>query len=243
MTIPLATRLLSAAAVATFLVHPGLAQEVDAPEPPSLEEPEADAPDAPEPEVQETEAPETDAPEAEAPSAGEAAASPDDPSADDPAEGAAPTEPEVLEIVRETHGDWEVRCLPDGNDCFLYQLALDETENPVAEFSMVRLPAGGEATAGVTVVTPLGTLLPAGLVLQIDSAQARQYDFTFCSQVGCFARFGLAEDAIAAMKRGRSGRLQLVSIGAPEQPVSLGLSLIGFTAAYDSLEVPTAPAE
>ena len=46
--------------------------------------------------------------------------------------------------------------------------------------------------AGVTVVTPLGTLLTAGVVVQVDTGEQRQYPFAWCSQVGCFARFGLA---------------------------------------------------
>jgi invasion protein IalB len=60
--------------------------------------------------------------------------------------------------------------------------------------------------------------------------------------VGCFARFGLAKTSIDAMKRGNMGRVTLLSVGAPETPVVLDVSLSGFTSAFDSLEVPTAPA-
>jgi invasion protein IalB len=88
------------------------------------------------------------------------------------------------------------------------------------------------------VVTPLGTLLPAGLVMQIDNGERRQYPFSWCSQVGCFARFGLNDASINSMKRGKAGKVALVSVGAPEAPVTLDISLSGFTAAYDSLNVP-----
>ena len=44
------------------------------------------------------------------------------------------------------------------------------------------------------------------------------------------------------MKRGKAGKLTLHAVAAPEQPVTLALSLTGFTAAYDSLEIPTVPA-
>lgn len=154
-----------------------------------------------------------------------------------------PNQPEVMEVVRDTFGDWEVRCSPEGDECFLYQLAVDSESNPVAEFSVLKLPAGNEAVAGATVVSPLGTLLPEGVRIQIDSGEARQYPFAWCSQVGCFSRFALAQTSIDAMKRGRAGKVTLVSVGAPDQPVVLDLSLSGFTAAYDSLEVPVAPAE
>ena len=115
-------------------------------------------------------------------------------------------------------------------------------ENPVAEVSILKLPEEAEADAGVTVVTPLGTLLPQGVVVQIDTGEQRQYPFAWCSQVGCFARFGLARPSIDAMKRGKAGKLTLHAVAAPEQPVTLALSLTGFTAAYDSLAVPTVPA-
>lgn len=150
-----------------------------------------------------------------------------------------PAAPEVLEVVRDTFGDWQVRCAPDGDECFMYQLAMDDEENPVAEFSLLRLPAGEDAVAGITIVTPLGTLLPPGLGIQIDTNEMRQYPFAWCSQVGCFSRFGLDNAAITTMKRGRAGRMTLLAVGAPDQPVVLDLSLTGFTAAYDSLAVPT----
>ena len=128
----------------------------------------------------------------------------------------------------DTFGDWQVRCAPDGNECFMYQLALDEAKNPVAEVSLLKLPEGSEADAGVTVVTPLGTLLTTGVVLQIDAGEKRQYPFAWCSQVGCFARFGLAKPTIDAMKRGKAGKITLISVGKPERagdagPVALGL--------------------
>jgi invasion protein IalB len=223
-------------------------------------EPEADAdaaPDAAAPEAEDgadEDAPAAPEAAAEPPAPGEAPPAPDDapPAADDapPAADDAPPAadeqavapgpqmptPEVYEIVRETFQDWEVRCAPDGDDCFVYQLALDQDDNPVAEFSLVRLPAGSEAVAGATVVTPLGTLLPAGLVMQVNDGEARQYPFTFCSQVGCFAQLALTQESVSALQRGRVARLTLASVAAPSEPVELELSLMGFTAAYNSLQ-------
>ena len=129
-----------------------------------------------------------------------------------------------------------MRCAPEGDECFMYQLAMDTEKNPVAEVSILKLPEEAEADAGVTVVTPLGTLLPQGVVVQIDTGEQRQYPFAWCSQVGCFARFGLARPSIDAMKRGNAGKLTLHAVAAPEQPVTLALSLTGFTAAYDALD-------
>ena len=206
------------------------------------------APQATEPAPATESAPAETAPAAEAPAEAPEAAPADAPAAAPAGEPAAeaapgagdPAAPEVLEIVRDTFGDWEVRCAPNGEDCFMYQLALDGQRNPVAEVSMLKLPAGEQVVAGVTIVTPLGTLLPPGLGLQIDTAPARQYPFAWCSQVGCFARFGLDQATIDALKRGRAGKMTLLSIGAPDSPVVLDLSLTGFTAAFDSLTAPAA---
>jgi invasion protein IalB len=149
-----------------------------------------------------------------------------------------PAASEVVEMVRDTFGAWEVRCTPDQRNCFMYQLASDAQNNPVAEVSLLKLPENGDAVAGVTMVTPLGTQLTTGIALQIDNGEGRQYPFNWCSQVGCFARFGLTQQTINAMKRGKSSTITLASVAAPETPLKLNLSLTGFTAAFDSLEGP-----
>ncbi len=222
---PIHTRLLSAA-LAAMLATPLAAQDATAP-----------APEAPATETPATEAPATGTPATDAPAAPAADA------AAAPAAGAEPAQkPQVMEVVKDTFGDWQIRCAPDGNECFMYQLALDAEKNPVAEVSILKLPEAAEADAGVTIVTPLGTLLPQGVVIQVDGGEKRQYPFAWCSQVGCFARFGLTKPSVDAMKRGKGGKITLVSIGAPQTPVVLDLSLSGFTAAYDSLTVPVPPA-
>jgi invasion protein IalB len=210
------------------LASPLAAQE--APAAPAA--PAATAPAAPA-----ADAPATDAPAADAPAAAAAPAAP----ADGTVVPATPAQPEVMEVVRDTFGDWQVRCAPQGDECFLYQLALDAQKNPVAEVSVLKLPEVADAAAGATIVTPLGTLLTQGVVLQIDGGEARQYPFAWCSQVGCFARFGFAQTSIDAMKRGKAAKISLISVAAPEQPVVLDLSLRGFTDAFNSLATPPSP--
>ena len=87
-------------------------------------------------------------------------------------------EPQVGQTyVADNFGDWEMRCIKsaEGKDpCQLYQLLSDAEGNSVAEFSIFNLPAGQEAAAGATVVTPLETLLTAELRLKVDEGQARR---------------------------------------------------------------------
>lgn len=140
--------------------------------------------------------------------------------------------------VAEEHGDWQMRCVKseDGKDpCQLYQLLEDEEGNSVAEFSIFNLPEGQQAVAGATVVTPLETLLTAELRLQVDAGQARRYPYSFCSQIGCFARIGFTAGEVDAFKAGSAVTVAIVPAAAPDEVVALKMSLSGFTAGWTAL--------
>lgn len=215
-------RLILAAAVGLGLAGSAFAQQATTPAPDAGTTPAAEAP-------------------APAQPAAGAAATPAPADAGQPGDGNPAAQEQPREIVRETFGDWQVRCTPLGNECFMYQLARDSNKNPVAEISLLKLPKGGEAVAGMTVVSPLGTLLTSGVGVLVDNNQLGRYPFNWCSQIGCFARIGLNDQSVATLKHGKAGEMALVSISAPDHPLVLNLSLTGFTAAYDSLEVPTPP--
>lgn len=185
------------------------------------------------------------APEAEAEEAPEGEAAPEEGEADDAAAGVGELPGAELPegaaadgdvVVRETFGDWDVRCSKDETECALHQLGLDEQENPVIEFSLFRAPEGEEAAALVNILSPLGTFLPGGLTFQVDSGETRQYGFTFCTAIGCIAQIALTDETIASMRRGRSATLTLASIAAPDEPVEISLSLMGFTDGFNAIE-------
>jgi invasion protein IalB len=137
--------------------------------------------------------------------------------------------------VKETHGDWELRCVRTeaGNDpCQLYQLLMDDKGNSVAEISMFALPDGQQAVAGATIAVPLETLLPQQLTITIDGGQGRRYPFTWCAIGGCFARVGLTAVDLAAYKRGATGIMTIVPVASPDTQVNLSISLSGFTAGF-----------
>lgn len=213
--------LLLAAALGLAAAVPVTAQDTAAPtEAPAAAESEPAADAA---------APETTAAEDETAAEGEAEAA--------PAEAAEPAQPQ---ITTTRHGDWEVGCLEGTTNCEMQQLALDSDGNPVILARVVRLPAGSEAEGLAIFNTPLGTLLQPGLGFQIDSGERAALPFEWCVQEGCIVRLGLRSEDVAAMKRGRAANLTVASIAAPDQPLTLTLSLSGFTAAYDSMTAPTA---
>jgi invasion protein IalB len=205
--------------------------------------------------AQDSATPAPDAPAADTPA--------DAPEADAPAETAAPTDPAAAlgldmgrpvddgtpragqPYVREQFTDWSLRCIraAEGPDpCDLYQLLRDADGNAVAEISVFPLPAGGPAAAGATIVAPLETLLTEDLLIAVDGGTPRRYPFSFCNRAGCIARIGFTADEVTAFKRGASATLRIVPALAPDQPVTLTISLRGFTAGFEATDVFVPPA-
>jgi invasion protein IalB len=138
------------------------------------------------------------------------------------------------------YGDWELACIKtelETDPCSLLQILQDEQGNSVAEMSLFRLPEGGQALAGATIIVPLETLLPAQLTISVDGAPGKRYNYSFCNPIGCVAQIGLTAADIAAFKKGGKATVSLVPAPAPDQVVTLPMSLNGFTAGFDIVDV------
>ncbi len=178
----------------------------------------------------------------EAPAQGEGAVAADAPTADNLALGQEVGTPDGpgTNYTAATFEAWEQRCVrtESGVDpCQLYQLLKDKDGNSVAEFTMFNLPKGSEgpAVAGATFIAPLETLLPAGMLLQIDADKPKAYPFTFCTQIGCVARIGFTAEEVAQMKKGAKAVFTIVPFVDPNSKVELTVSLKGFTAGFDAV--------
>mgnify|MGYP005634737351 CR=1 FL=1 len=148
-----------------------------------------------------------------------------------------PQEPQPGEqYLREVFTDWALRCLKveEGKDpCQMYQLLSDESGQAVAEIAIVVLPDAGNAAAGATIVAPLETLLTEQITLRVDGGQARRFPFSFCNVGGCVSRIGLTAQDVDLFRRGAVATLAMVPASAPDQTVTVTMSLSGFTAAYN----------
>lgn len=141
---------------------------------------------------------------------------------------------------KEKFGDWDLACIKtelDEDPCSLLQIMTDSENNPVAEISLFRLEGGGQAVAGATVIVPLETLLPAQLTISVDGAPGKRYGYSFCNPIGCVAQIGLTQEDVDAFKRGAVAQVSLVPAPAPDQRISLDMSLSGFTAGFDVVDV------
>lgn len=142
--------------------------------------------------------------------------------------------------VTATYDDWEMVCFKteaESDPCSLVQVLVDATGNPTAEVSLFRLSSSGQAVAGFTVVVPLETSLPAKLTIAVDGAPGKQYIYSFCNTIGCVAQIGLTQADVDSFKRGVKAAVSLVPAQAPDQVVSLKMSLKGFTKGYDNVNV------
>lgn len=140
--------------------------------------------------------------------------------------------------VKETIGDWDVQCLrvEQGEEpCQMYQLLKDANGANVAEVSLFKVENGGQVAAGGTFVVPLETLLTQKLNVSVDGGPTKRYDFSFCTQVGCYARVGFSPAEVAAFQGGNVAKIAIVPALAPDQRVEVNMSLSGFTASYNQI--------
>ncbi len=143
--------------------------------------------------------------------------------------------------LKEEYGDWDLACIKtetDADPCSLLQILTDPNGNPMAEVSLFRIEQqGGQAVAGATVIVPLETLLPTALTISVDGAPGKRYNYSFCNQLGCVAQIGFTQGDIDAFKKGTEAIVSLRPAPAPDQLIEMKLSLSGFTAGYDVVDV------
>ena len=156
--------------------------------------------------------------------------------------------PQVGQIyAQESHGDWQIRCVkaPEGqtDPCQLFQRMADQEGNPTADMNFFVPPQGSGVAGGATMLAPLRTLLTEGVILAVDGDAPRRYPFSFCDDQGCYSRLGFTDADMAAFRAGNTATVQLIPALAPDQVVSLTLSLKGFTAGMQALgaTIPDVP--
>jgi len=208
-----------------------------------------------------------DSGDATAPDGTEAAAQ----GAEAPAEGAeaaaegAEAAPEATEAAQDTAGgqpeayidevftDWSRECvrLPEGSEgtdpCWITQVLKDDNGRPFGKFSVRRVPPNNQAIAqaDVAVSMDLVPYLPAGVTLAVDKGLAKEFQYLFCTPTtGCLTQPNLSPTDINAFKAGDVLNMGFAIVARANElaTVTSPISLKGFTAAWDSVPAPSAPA-
>lgn len=138
--------------------------------------------------------------------------------------------------------DWEMVCVKAESgpeQCEIGQLVMDDAANPIADVRIFPLPQGSQAIAGSTILTPLGVSLANGLLFAVDEDEPKQYPFAFCNNVGCISRVGFTPLELQKMRKGAVAKMTIRLFQDPNNPISIGLSLKGFSDAYAALTKKT----
>jgi invasion protein IalB len=143
------------------------------------------------------------------------------------------------EVVKETHGDWEVVCsAAQPKECIMRQIGKTAEGKAVMVIRIRKLEGvksqdGKEVPGAIHITTPLGTLLRTGVKVQIDAGEPRAAGFEVCVPGGCIMREPMSEEFLSSLRGGKVAKatFNLVQKG----PLTIEISLKGFTKAFKAL--------
>lgn len=152
--------------------------------------------------------------------------------------GAASGEPPVGTASPAGSGDprnnWLKVCEPleDGEKaCLMRQVVVLQNGQFLGSFELRDDPRD-EYRFLASAAVPVGVLLPAEMVWQIDAGRPSPKPFFKCDPVKCMSLSVLNRESVDALKRGN--KLKLTAKNAQNQDLVVEINLAGFTAAFDS---------
>lgn len=140
------------------------------------------------------------------------------------------------QVLKATHGAWEIHCLEGTETCAMQQVG-KTAEGKRALLVTVQRLSGVTADdkpvpAALTVNTPLGVLIPYGVRAKVDDGDVVPVPLLRCLNDNCAARAPLAEEAVDRLKKGSKATFGFFL----QDEVLVDISLNGFTAAYSDLK-------
>ena len=149
---------------------------------------------------------------------------------------AVPAPAEAQGLVKNTFGDWQLRCETpagaQGEQCALVQSVAGEDRPNVTLLVILLKTADGKSRL-LRVVAPLGVLLPAGLGLKVDQTDVGRAGFVRCLTSGCVAEVVLEENLIGQLKKGQTATF--IVFQTPEEGIGIPVSLNGFGPGFEAL--------
>lgn len=145
----------------------------------------------------------------------------------------APTLPGGASALNEAHGAWSVTCeiIETAKNCGFSQ-ALRNRQSGTTVLA-VELTAPGTDRAEGMLLTAFGLRLADGIGLTVDGKPiGAKLAFLTCVQTGCLVPLAFDQTVLTTLKAGAA--LEVTGTRVDDgQPVTLTLSLSGFTAAYN----------
>ncbi len=131
---------------------------------------------------------------------------------------------------------WVVQCGEDsktGNKFCRMQQSLRFKKTGQRLLAVVIQPQTIEPKLAILLSLPHGLYLPAGTAFKIDDGEENRMVIETCDVEGCYASGGLTEKHVAAMKKGE--RLLVAFQASNKKPVTIPVTLSGFTAAFNKI--------
>jgi invasion protein IalB len=142
--------------------------------------------------------------------------------------------------LTETYRDWTLRCgvpqnAPAGaaRICEIGQELRREAGGRQQRVLTVLVARGVDNSGQLTLITPLGLALPAGLRLTVGEQAAVELSYSTCRPIGCISSIRLEGDLLAAFMAGTAATVRVRTFEG--QDVGVGFSLNGFTEAWNRL--------
>lgn len=136
----------------------------------------------------------------------------------------------------EHYQDWEVRCGAGAQgsttNCEMVQTVSQKKNNkPIMRVAIGYPPKSDNPIA--IFLLPLGMRLPPGVKFSIDSASPITFPVQFCVTQGCRADMPLKAELLRQLRAGT--KATVVILEPRGRPISLPLSLMGFSAAFNRI--------
>jgi invasion protein IalB len=128
---------------------------------------------------------------------------------------------------------WQVQCNNTGTalDCMVLQ-RITSAEGALIAALAVR--AGDATGSALTIQLPLGILVSAPVIMQVDGGVKKSFAIRTCLAAGCVLEAEVPALLLDEMKGGTSLLLSFQSLDA--QPISLDIPLNGFALAVERLD-------
>jgi invasion protein IalB len=152
---------------------------------------------------------------------------------------AGPAAAQSQDTVKATHGDWDIRCSESEPPvCVMSQVGKTADGKNALELRIRKLEGaktkdGTVIPAAIQITTPLGSILRAGVRMQIDATEPRTGQFEVCVPSGCVVRDAMSEEFLKQLKSGNAATLTFGLLQQGE--VVATISLKGFTKAFKAL--------
>ncbi|NDV88265.1 invasion associated locus B family protein [Aurantimonas aggregata] len=147
--------------------------------------------------------------------------------------GSAAPAPSDPAATAEAGPNWRVNCDGEGEArrCTVLQNLVADQGQGQQRLLTVMIQPGADAQPALLLALPHGLFLPAGVQLQIDEGEAQKLVIQTADQNGSYAGTALDTGLIDRLKRGSA--LAVTFQSAQQQPVTVPVTLAGFSAAFE----------